>query len=247
MRYISDKARQLIAAAAGPMQNAQLFRLLSAPLFYLKDVNVLAGSVDDSELRIPANPCWIEWGDEVASPFCVSFWNTPAERIDWSMFGVASMKPFIVRPIAMGDIRNVDGGATVNITQSTLRVEADKQNIEDIEKCVSAAAYLAKVFANFHAETSEVKLSLTRKMQARRGKGRIFRHYELDLAAVSAAHSASHGGTHATPAWHIRRGHMRRLKDGRTVFVRSCEVGSKERGVVLKDYRIGATVAPPAA
>lgn len=48
------------------------------------------------------------------------------------------------------------------------------------------------------------------------------------------------GGTHATPRWHIRRGHWRTLADGRRVFVRECEVGDKSRGGVLKDYEVAA-------
>jgi hypothetical protein len=48
------------------------------------------------------------------------------------------------------------------------------------------------------------------------------------------------GGTHATPRWHIRRGHWRRLADGRRVFVRECEVGDKSRGGVVKDYEVAA-------
>jgi hypothetical protein len=48
------------------------------------------------------------------------------------------------------------------------------------------------------------------------------------------------GGTHATPRWHIRRGHWRSLADGRRVFVRECEVGDKPRGGVVKDYEVAA-------
>ena len=48
------------------------------------------------------------------------------------------------------------------------------------------------------------------------------------------------GGTHATPRWHIRRGHWRTIGDGRRVFVRECEVGDKTRGGVVKDYEVAA-------
>jgi hypothetical protein len=51
------------------------------------------------------------------------------------------------------------------------------------------------------------------------------------------------GGTHASPRWHVRRGHWRQLADGRRVFVRACEVGEPERGGVVKDYIIGAAAA----
>jgi hypothetical protein len=51
------------------------------------------------------------------------------------------------------------------------------------------------------------------------------------------------GGSHASPRWHIRRGHWRQLADGRQVFVRACEVGDADRGGVLKDYLVGDRAA----
>lgn len=55
--------------------------------------------------------------------------------------------------------------------------------------------------------------------------------------------AAPQGGTHASPRWHIRRGHWRQLADGRRVFVRECEVGDSTRGGVVKDYIVGAQTA----
>ena len=75
------------------------------------------------------------------------------------------------------------------------------------------------------------------------------RHPRLDLASgrdrARAAGPASEpqGGTHASPRWHVRRGHWRQLADGRRVFVRACEVGDPERGGVIKDYIIEGRAA----
>jgi hypothetical protein len=55
--------------------------------------------------------------------------------------------------------------------------------------------------------------------------------------------TAAQDGTHASPRWHVRRGHWRQLADGRRVFVRACEVGDPERGGVLKDYVIKGCAA----
>ena len=46
------------------------------------------------------------------------------------------------------------------------------------------------------------------------------------------------GGTHASPRLHDRRGHSRRLPDGRIVWVRPCKVGDASRGVVFHDYQV---------
>ena len=57
------------------------------------------------------------------------------------------------------------------------------------------------------------------------------------------AKSAPQGGTHASPRWHVRRGHWRRLADGRRVFVRQCQVGDPARGGVVKDYIVKGRAA----
>lgn len=46
------------------------------------------------------------------------------------------------------------------------------------------------------------------------------------------------GGTHASPRLHDRRGHLRRLRSGRTVWVRDCKVGDAAKGRVWHDYVI---------
>lgn len=67
--------------------------------------------------------------------------------------------------------------------------------------------------------------------------------WEYRVVTLPAEHSASAGGeakgTHASPRWHTRRGHWRhaRLK---LVWVRDCEVGSKERGGIVHDYQVAA-------
>lgn len=44
------------------------------------------------------------------------------------------------------------------------------------------------------------------------------------------------GGTHASPRQHDRRGHLRRLRSGRNVWVKPCKVGDPNKGVVFHDY-----------
>lgn len=46
------------------------------------------------------------------------------------------------------------------------------------------------------------------------------------------------GGTHASPAYHQRRGHERHLKNGKTIWINPCWVGDPKNGRVEKDYKI---------
>lgn len=50
----------------------------------------------------------------------------------------------------------------------------------------------------------------------------------------------SQGGTHASPRQHDRRGHLRRLASGKTVWVRHCKVGHPNKGVIFHDYKVAA-------
>lgn len=50
-------------------------------------------------------------------------------------------------------------------------------------------------------------------------------------------------GTRASPRLHDRRGHARRLPDGRIVWVRACKVGDASRGTVFHDYRVASSPA----
>lgn len=48
------------------------------------------------------------------------------------------------------------------------------------------------------------------------------------------------GGSHSSPRFHVRRGHIRRYQTGKTTWVRQCVVGTPELGVINKDYRVVA-------
>lgn len=85
---------------------------------------------------------------------------------------------------------------------------------------------------------SQTLSPLRRATLARIGvRGWEYRVADIDPSRIAEA-AARLGGTHASPRWHIRRGHWRSLGDGRRVFVRECEVGDPSRGGVVKDYRL---------
>lgn len=50
--------------------------------------------------------------------------------------------------------------------------------------------------------------------------------------------SEDKGGTHASPRLHDRRGHLRRLRSGKNVWVKACKVGDPSKGIVFHDYAI---------
>jgi hypothetical protein len=52
--------------------------------------------------------------------------------------------------------------------------------------------------------------------------------------------SESQGGSHASPRLHDRRGHLRRLRNGKNVWVLPCKVGNAALGTVFHDYEVAA-------
>lgn len=92
--------------------------------------------------------------------------------------------------------------------------------------------------SNVSSEEINIKESTNRKRE-KKGK-KIFYSYKTLVINQEKTNSRtqSNGGTHASPRLHLRRGHVRTLKDGRKIWVQSCVVGDKESGSVGKDYSV---------
>jgi len=91
---------------------------------------------------------------------------------------------------------------------------------------------------NADTEIIPAPQKLNRK-RATTGKPPLFDYRVLVLKPGSGQPPGdSHGGTHRSPRTHVRRAHLRRLKD-RTVLVRSALVNpDNAKGYVSKDYEI---------
>ena len=79
-----------------------------------------------------------------------------------------------------------------------------------------------------------------KKLRQMAGKGRTGRtgfEYRVITIDPSKLKPTPRGGTHASPRWHVRRGHWRAV-GGRRVWVRECEVGDISRGGIVKDYEV---------
>ncbi len=62
--------------------------------------------------------------------------------------------------------------------------------------------------------------------------------YEIIELGEKKERSPDLGGSHASPRWHVRRGHFRTLSEGRRIWIDQCEVGDKKIGGIIKDYTI---------
>lgn len=109
-------------------------------------------------------------------------------------------------------------------------------------QCGEAAAAIvwrAQAILATAADVSERQVTPSqRKPFARDGvRGWVWRQVVINPERIRTA-CTDLGGSHASPRWHLRRGHWRHLSNGRRIFVRQCEVGDPERGGVVKDYAV---------
>lgn len=77
------------------------------------------------------------------------------------------------------------------------------------------------------------------KNRAAKGKPPLFKYRTMKIVLpLPRKDRIWQGGTHASPIFHTRRGHNRRLPDGRVITIPECDVGARENGVLLKEYRV---------
>jgi len=80
--------------------------------------------------------------------------------------------------------------------------------------------------------------TFTQRRAAAKRKRPIFSTWTLHLKPSGPR--ADHGGTHASPRVHLRRGHVREYAPGKFTWVQPAVVGRPELGMVHKDYRVDA-------
>jgi len=89
-----------------------------------------------------------------------------------------------------------------------------------------------------HAYDRSIPDTHTNRRKLSEGKPPSTYAWRTVVVSPTPPRKPSDGGTHASPRLHERRGHWRHLRSGEIVWVRECLVGSPERGVVEKDYRV---------
>lgn len=75
------------------------------------------------------------------------------------------------------------------------------------------------------------------KKRAKRGRGRIPDSYVLAITGGEQEIGVGGGGSHASPRYHFRRGHIRHLSSGKKTWVTSCMVG-RSGELADKTYRV---------
>lgn len=108
--------------------------------------------------------------------------------------------------------------------------------------CISAVNYACLI--NLRAHTTEQTVTahtakgleyINRKRRAKR-QGMLYSWNTIELKPEPQVKRVDKGGTHASPARHKRRAHMRRLRTGGFTWIPEMWVGKIENGLIVHDY-----------
>lgn len=120
-----------------------------------------------------------------------------------------------------------------------------RRHIRQHDSLFQTVIDLCKVLECNNVATSEiVPRESVNKQRAKEGKPPFFTYKILELTPFNENNRSSSpgGGSHSSPRVHLRRGHIRRLPPDHTrkIWVNSCVVGNKAKGMVHKDYAVKA-------
>ena len=101
------------------------------------------------------------------------------------------------------------------------------------------AAWYRALVSGCEASHPEVAQTFTNRRKIAAGKKPSY-DWRTVIIEPQKPKSESLGGTHASPRLHDRRGHLRKLASGKSVWVKQCKVGKAELGTVFHDYEVRA-------
>lgn len=142
--------------------------------------------------------------------------------------------------VSVGSGADISGYFIYRVRDGQILIDKDINNEPNVQSFMRLlAVWYGALSQGGEACQPVIKDGLTSKRLQAKGKAPLFSWHTVKIEP-SKPKSESLGGTHASPRLHDRRGHLRRLKDGKTCWVRACKVGDASKGVVFKDYEVAA-------
>lgn len=203
--------------------------------------------IDSMPLRLPVKQMLIEFdGDmhmadgriEPTTGFILCY-DRADEKIDCFMFGHGSGRFYFTGGCQV----YMENGRRVHMHYNRQGKDTSGDKIVSQWLVVLEQTLVALNCTNVRSVDNVQSAALNKKRQ-RAGKPPLFTYKTLHVLAGdrSAPHSqrADDDEARTSPRLHFRRGHVRRVGDGRITWVQQCMVGNRRLGVVEKAYSIGA-------
>jgi hypothetical protein len=125
-------------------------------------------------------------------------------------------------------------------TEMTERDMKDAVWFESLRFAYYTIRILELLYGSGEIKLYTPKASPTTLRQLAKGKPRAYNWSTVEIKPYRREPAPSQGGTHASPTPHERRGHVRRLKSGKVVTVRSSLVNKHkipQQGITYHDYK----------
>lgn len=169
----------------------------------------------------PVQMTMLTAGDDPAEGIVLTCWNS-----------TQGSKPTKVPPL----VYIVEDGLLKYgpLNEDEVVTEAHAQNV-----LAFASAWYASMSRKCEAYLPVMKDTFTNQRKIKQGKLPAY-DWRTVVVEPAAPRAENKGGTHAPPRLHDRRGHLRRLRSGKNVWVRPCKVGDAALGAVFHDYEIAA-------
>jgi hypothetical protein len=170
-------------------------------------------------------------------------WHPPL--IYWRLkygrdFSLSRTKP---RRIADDDVMKYSEGWSNAVASTKMPISLEEYaalEMGNINQELSVYIDFCLAMSQYETEIVDQKPDAqAQKLRRLRSKPPLFTYKIITITGKRKVFTESKGGTHASPATHLRRGHWRNYKSGKRGWVEAALVNGKD-GMVVKDYRVEA-------
>jgi len=217
--------------------------------FDLGDVENLEGlyaeKLEGLEVRLPFRKCWFELNvtndlsNDVYRIGVMALANEELSDCIISEFALTNENEWM--PMGVGTT-----GDNLMTYSQRLHPQNEQVTSEQIAEGQAWMVAMLRValFAMQCVNIKRVEHTPSEKLQKarqKRGKQPLISYWTLEIDRdKSRAVGADVGGGHASPRFHLRRGHIRQYAPGKFCWVQPCAVGSRKNGEIHKDYVLKA-------
>ena len=208
----------------------------------MDDVYALAEASPGRFFEIPAPLCLFEFSDGGQVQWYLAGESERYDGVIWRCFvkdGDGTHRASVLALIKKNGDTNYGRIGPNGEVHMILEDEVVEPGEDRILKSIMGMACAVEVFSCSNVTTvSHSPPKFINSKRLAKGKIPFFTYKTLHITSSPVSAAKGGDGTHASPRLHMRRGHIRRIAGGRSVWVRSAMVGDKSLGFADKEYAV---------